>query len=67
MDQYKKYDRKAAAIVTKLRDKVAKSGYYENLGQDELRKFNETINKTDMSYAEKAQLSSMLAEAINSI
>lgn len=64
---YTKLDRKASTIVTKLRNKVAKSGYYENLGQKELRDFEDEVNATDLMYQEKYQLKSMLSQAIDNI
>ena len=67
MNTYTQLDRKASAIVTKLRNKVAKSGYYENLGQDELRKFEAEVNRSDLMYQEKFQLKQMLMQAIDNI
>ena len=64
---YMKLDRKASTIVTKLRNKVASSGYYENLGQNELRKFSDEVNGTDLPYQAKYQLKSMLSQAIDTI
>ena len=64
---YKQLDRRASAIVTKLRDKVAKSGYYENLGQSELRDFESLVNLSHLTYQEKYQLESMLSQAIDNI
>lgn len=64
---YKQLDRKASNIVTKLRDKVNASGYYENLGQNELRDFKSIVSLSDLTYPEKYQLTSMLSTAIDSI
>lgn len=64
---YKQLDRKAGAIVTKLRNKVAKDGYYENLGQKELRDFESIVNLSNLTFQEKYQLKTMLSQAIDSI
>ena len=64
---YKQLDRKASDIVTKLRNKVAKSGYYENLGRNELRDFESLVNLSHLTYPEKYQLKSMLSKAIDNI
>ena len=64
---YKQLDRKASAIVTKLRNKVNASGYYENLGQNELRDFESLVNLSELTYQEKYQLKTMLSQAIDSI
>lgn len=66
---YKQLDRKASAIITKLRDEIATKGYRENLGQDELRKFSDLVNKehATLTYPERHQLKSMLSMAIDNL
>lgn len=65
---YKQLDRKAAYIVTKLKDYILYNGYHENLGQNDLRKFSDLVNKQDdLSYGEKYQLKSMLSTAIDNL
>ena len=66
---YTRLDRKASAIVTKLRNKVATSGYYENLGQDELRKYRDEVNShyDELTYPERFQLTEMLSQSIDNI
>lgn len=64
---YKQLDRKASAIVTKLRHKVATSGYYENLGQNELRDFKDLVSLSNLTYPEQYQLTSMLSATIDNI
>ncbi len=66
---YSKLDRKASTIVTSLRNKVATSGYYENLGQKELREYKDQVNKhfKELTYPERFQLTETLSQAIDSI
>ena len=64
---YKKFDRQAASIITKLRNYVAKHGYCENLGQTELVGYRDKVNASPLSYPEKWQLTDMLSKAIDSI
>lgn len=65
--EYKKLDRKASSILTKLQNRVNRYGYYENLGQNELRQFKDELQKTNLTYQEKLQLHSMLSTAIDTI
>ena len=64
---YNIYDRKASSIVTMLQNRIAKTGYCENLGQNELRKFENNLNKTELTDPEKAQLFVMLSLAIDKL
>lgn len=64
---YNIYDRKASSIVTMLQNRIAKTGYCENLGQNELRKFEDSLNKTQLTYPEKAQLTEMLSLTIDKL
>ena len=64
---YRQLDRQAGAIVTRLRNKVAKSGYYENLGQQELRAFSDKVNASGLDFQTRYQLETMLSNAIDSI
>lgn len=67
MTEYKKFDRKAASIVTKLQNEINNGKVYENQGQKELRKFEDDLNNTDLSYPEKYQLKSMLSTRIDNL
>jgi hypothetical protein len=64
---YKYFDRKASNIVTKLRNKVAVSGYWENLGQNELRNFEEEVDLSYLMFQEKHQLKTMLSQSMDTI
>lgn len=64
---YQYYDRKASAIVTKLQNEIAKNGYYENIGQKELREFESLVNLSDLLYQEKYQLKQMLIQSIDNL
>lgn len=65
---YKQLDQKAAHIVQKLKDHILYNGYHENLGQNDLRKFEELVDtQTHLSYQERYQLTSMLSTAIDSL
>lgn len=64
---YKQLDRKASNIITKLRNEIASGNVYENQGQEELRKFEDTVNATDLMYQEKYQLKTMLSQAIDGL
>jgi len=64
---YKFYDKQASSIITKLQNRIAKKGYCENLGQSELRKFEDSLNKSELTYPEKAQLTEMLSSTINEL
>ena len=66
---YKKLDGKAAAIVTKLRNEIARKGYRENIGQDELRKYQDEVQKyhAELTFQERYQLTSMLSRAIDNL
>ena len=66
---YRKLDRKASTIVTNLKNKVAKNGYYENLGQNELRAYRDEVNKhyDELTYPERFQLTEMLSISIDNI
>lgn len=66
---YKQLDRKASYILTKLKEYVLYNGYYENLGQEDLRKFSELVDKQHktLTYQERYQLKSMLSMAIDNL
>jgi len=64
---YKQLDRKASDIITKLRNKVAKDGYYENLGVTEELKFRDELSSSSLDYTEQWQLRDMLRQAIETI
>lgn len=65
--EYKRFDRLAADITRRLRNKVAKEGYYENLGERELRSFKDKLEKSILTYPEKSTLVSMLTTSIRNI
>lgn len=66
---YRKLDRKASAIVTKLRDEIASKGYRENIGQDELRKYQDEVQKyhSVLTFQERYQLTSSLSRVIDNL
>ena len=65
---YKKYLKKANAIINKMVNKANNGEMKENFGNNELRKFNDTINsEKDLSYAERAELSFFLSEKLSTI
>jgi len=66
---YRKLDRKAAAIVTKLRNEIAAKGYRENLGQTELRKYSDEVQKHSsvLTYQECHQLTQSLSITIDNL
>lgn len=66
---YRKLDSKAAAIITKLRNEIASKGYRENIGQDELRKYEDEVQKyhAELTFQERYQLTSMLSRAIDNL
>lgn len=66
---YAQLDRKAAAIMTKLRNEIAEGNVYENQGQKELRQFEDLVNKehATLSFQERHQLTSMLSQAIDGL
>jgi len=65
--EYLKYDRLASNIVTKLQNKIAKSGYYENLGQKELTEFRDKLQNANLTYQEQWQLRDMLSTRIDNL
>ncbi len=64
---HQQLDRKASAIITKLKNEVNRGDVYENQGQKELRQFTDLLNKSDLTYQEKYQLKSMLSTAIDNL
>lgn len=66
---YRKLDNKAAAIITKLKNEIDRKGYRENLGQDELREYQDEVQKyhAELTYQERHQLTSMLSMAIDNL
>lgn len=64
---YEYFERKANNIIAKLKNKVNKNGYYENLGMNELRKFEEEVNLSQLMYQEKYQLKTMLSQSIDNV
>ena len=66
---YTMLDRKASAIVTKLKNSVTAHGYYENLGQKELRNYMDCVNPYYdlLDYQSRFQLIDMLTKAIDTI
>ena len=65
--EYKKLDRQASDIVTKLKNYVTRYGYKENLGQKELGQFIDKLHASDLTYQEQYQLQSMLTQAIDNV
>ena len=57
-----KHIKKATSIIKKLKRQIAKNGYVENLGENELRDFNTYIfNELSCSEANKAYQALVLA------
>ena len=67
MEQYKKLDRKASALLTKVQNKINKSGAFENAGQNELRQFRDLLSQSDLTYQEKYQLKKMMIVRIDNL
>lgn len=65
--EYRKLDRKAGAIMTKLRNEVNSGKVYENQGQKELRQFKDLLSASNLTYPEKYQLESMLSTSIDGL
>lgn len=65
--EYRTLDRKAAAIMTKLRNEIHAGKVYENQGQKELRQFEDLLSKSSLTYQEKYQLKSMLSQSIDGL
>lgn len=66
---YRRLDSKAAAIITKLRNEIDRKGYRENIGQNELRDYEDEVQKhyDVLTYQERYQLTSMLSKAIDNL
>lgn len=64
---YRKYDRLASAIITKLQNEIDNGNIYENQGQKELREFSDKLAKTNLTYQEKYQLKTMLSNRIDNL
>lgn len=64
---YKQLDRKASALVTAVQNHIDTSGAYENAGQDELRKFTDMVNASNLTYPEKHQLKQMMIQRIENL
>lgn len=64
---YKQLDRKASQLVTKVQNKIDRSGAYENAGQKELRTFCDMVDSSDLYIQEKFQLKDMMIQAIDNL
>lgn len=64
---YRQLDRKASALVTRVQNKIDRSGAYENAGQDELRAFCDLLSTSDLTYPEKHQLKQMMISRIDNL
>lgn len=64
-----KLTHEAHIILTKLKYEVANKGYRENIGQNELRKFEDEVNKhyADLTFQEQFQLKNDLSIAIDNL
>lgn len=62
----KKYRRKINSIISKLTKVKLKKGIYENFGQNELRAFEDLLNKDyDLSYFNNSMLINELNNKID--
>lgn len=66
---YKKLDRKASNIITKLQNEIDSGNIYENQGQKELRQFKDEVDKhyEELTYPERFQLTEMLSTRIDNL
>ena len=60
-------NKKSDAILLKLKTHLDRKGYYENLGQNELRKFKDWIRSKDISYRVQCQHITYLSDAIDQL
>ena len=63
----KQVQKKREAIVRKLKHHVANKGYYEDMGQNELRQFKEWLNEQDVAYNVVAQQYDHLSNDIDNL
>lgn len=56
---------KAEAILKKLKNQVLRRGYHENLGQKELRNFEDWLLENDVDYQVKIKLTEWLRDEID--
>lgn len=54
-------------ILKKLQDRANKRGIYEDYGQKEYRAFKDEVNKSDLPFAEKAQLCADFTARVSSM
>lgn len=64
---YHAYTVRIKFITNKLREQVLMSGYRENLGSNDERKFIDDLEKSDLTYSEKHKLKERLRVAIENI
>lgn len=66
---YTQLDRRASAIITKLKNEISAGNVYENQGQKELRQFEDLVNeqRATLGFQERYQLTSMLSKAIDGL
>ena len=64
---YKQLDRKASQLITKVQNKIDKSGAYENAGQKELIQFKDILSESQLTYSEKWQLEQMFNNRIDNL
>jgi len=66
---YKRLDRKASNIITKLQNEIASGKVYENQGQKELRKYRDEVNSyfDELTYPERYQLTETLSQRIDGL
>jgi hypothetical protein len=60
-------DKKANAILNKLKKRIATKGYCENLGQKELREYSDWLRGLNLSYNVYCQHKNYLSNAIDSL
>ena len=68
---YTRYEELGELILGTLAKQISKHGYYENLGQNEARTFNdkmmEAFSAGKLSYEEAVQLSTDFSEGVSNL
>ena len=62
-----KINRKHKSIINKLKKHISTKGYYEDLGQKELRDFKDWLNTHNLSYSVTCQHYDYLSNDIDSL
>lgn len=67
MDENAKATTEARRIVARLRKEIQRYGYRENLGNSEWIAFSDYLDRTRLSYSDKASLLGMLQSEIDAL